>query len=144
MMRKHSWESDLHNFLEARRPMPFAWGQNDCALFAADAVAAVTGDDPGAAWRGTYATQTEAEALIEKSCGAPGLAAFAAWLTAQHAMAERPVLMAQRGDVVLLVNPDGSESLGIVGLNGLHALFVTETGLRRTRVRNCTKSWKVG
>lgn len=36
---------------DARRSVPFAWGSNDCRLFAADAVQAMTGVDHAAELR---------------------------------------------------------------------------------------------
>ena len=55
MKRLEDWPERLAAFVEARRAMPFRWGQNDCALFAADAVAAVTGVDLAERWRGLWA-----------------------------------------------------------------------------------------
>lgn len=151
ILRKQNWQTLLHNFLEARARAPFAWGSNDCALFAADAVHAFTGEDLGAAFRGKYSTQEEAAAVMQATCGSPDALALATHLCAQAGFAQRPhVNFAQRGDVIVLANPDGSHSLGIVSLNGLHALFVTDTPdgrgyyLRRMRVRACVAAWKVG
>jgi hypothetical protein len=145
IQRKQTWQTLLHVFLEARCRQPFAWGSNDCALFAADAVNAITGTDLGADFRGKYATQAEAEALMQTICGSADALALGTYLCKQAGFALRPsVNFAQRGDVIVLKNSDGSHSLGIVGLNGVHALFVTEGGLRRIRVRNCVSAWKVG
>lgn len=51
---------DLHrqlaDFIESRRAMPFAWGTNDCALFAADWRVARLGIDPAQNLRGRYTT----------------------------------------------------------------------------------------
>jgi hypothetical protein len=143
--RKEDWERRLHDFLEERSRVPFAWGTNDCALFVADAVNAVTGVDLGADCRGKYSTEEEAIEAMRKMCGAGDVAAFAAHVCHGAGMPRRDhVNFAQRGDVVILENPDGSHSVGVVGLNGLHAWFVTEGGLRRARVRDCVSVWKVG
>lgn len=145
IIRKENWQTLLHNFLEARKLAPFAWGANDCALFAADAVLAITGVDLGAGFRGKYSDQAEAEAMMQSTCGSPDALALAAFLCSRAGFTAWPhVAFAQRGDVIVLKNPDSSHSLGIVGLNGVHALFVTEGGLRRMRVLDCVAAWKVG
>jgi hypothetical protein len=143
--RAQNWQTLLHEFLETRARQPFAWGANDCALFAADAVQAMTGKDLGAAFRGKYSTQAEAEAQMTATCGSADALALAAHLCQQAGLPPRShVNFAQRGDVIALKNPDGSHSLGIVALSGVHALFVTEGGLRRMRVRDCVAAWQVG
>jgi hypothetical protein len=143
--RKETWQQELHAFLEARGRRPFAWGSNDCALFAADAVLAITGTDLGAAFRGKYGTQEGAAAQMQQVCGSSDALDLAAHLCAQAGFPKWPhANVAQRGDVIVLANADGSHSLGIVGLNGVHALFVTEAGLRRMRARDCIAAWHVG
>jgi hypothetical protein len=143
--RKDGWQEALHAFLEARGRQPFAWGSNDCALFAADAVLAITGEDLGAAFRGKYSTQEGAAAQMQEACGSADALDLAAHLCAQAGFPRLAhVNLAQRGDVIVLANPGGGHSLGIVSLNGLHALFVTEAGLRRMRVRDCVAAWHVG
>lgn len=144
IQRKPNWEKLLHEFLEQRKAAPFAWGQNDCALFAADAVHAMTGEDLGAAFRGNYHDAGGAAAEMTSTCGSADALALAIHLCALAGFTAWPnVKLARRGDVIVLKNPD-SHSLGIVALNGVHALFVTEGGLRRMRVRDCVAAWKVG
>ena len=60
LRRRTDWRQRLRAFALSRHREPFAWGQNDCALFAADATAALTGHDFGAPFRGTYASAREA------------------------------------------------------------------------------------
>lgn len=43
MKRLPDWQLRLEAFTRERSSVPFAWGSNDCALFAADAVQAMTG-----------------------------------------------------------------------------------------------------
>lgn len=98
MTRFPDWPERLAAFIEARRRMPFAWGGHDCAMFAADAVVAITGTDPLALWRGSYADEAGAEAAL----GGLPLAMFmdAALLAAGATRVETS--MAQRGDFVIL------------------------------------------
>ena len=44
-MRNEDWPERLHEYIESRRDMPFAWGTNDCVTFAAGAILAMTGRD---------------------------------------------------------------------------------------------------
>ncbi|MGP1665298.1 MAG: DUF6950 family protein [Rhodanobacter sp.] len=44
-MRKPDWANRLRETVAANRRVPFAYGQNDCALFAARCVDAITGSD---------------------------------------------------------------------------------------------------
>lgn len=43
-------------FIRHTQGAPFAWGECDCALWAANFVRARTGHDPARIWRGTYCT----------------------------------------------------------------------------------------
>jgi hypothetical protein len=61
----------LASFLSAAAARGFVWGEHDCMLFVADWAKRLTGQDPGAPWRGTYATQAEAEAILVRG-GGPG------------------------------------------------------------------------
>ena len=92
------WPERLTAFVEAHRRTPFAWGAHDCALFSAAAVEAITGSDPLAAWRGAYATEAEAEAIL----GGVTMQAFLDGL--YRAWGARPIgpKLAGRGDVVVL------------------------------------------
>lgn len=142
--RKPDWQSLLHHFIEGRKKQPFAWGTNDCALFAADAIHSFTGTDLGAGIRGTYTTEADAGNKMTSICGsADALALATHFAAASGYIAWSHVNFAQRGDLVVLANPDGSHSVGIVSLNGVHALFVTTSGLRRMRTRDCVAAWKV-
>jgi len=53
--RVDDWALQLDDLVSRRVREPFAWGVNDCALFAADAVLAMTGIDFAAGMRGKSA-----------------------------------------------------------------------------------------
>lgn len=61
--------SDLAAFLRAGGARPFAWGVQDCCLWAADWVLAATGRDPAAVWRGRYRTALGAARLAARRGG---------------------------------------------------------------------------
>lgn len=54
MKRLKDWRSRLHAAVEDARRRPFSWEGADCAMFAADCVHAMTGEDPAARFRGRY------------------------------------------------------------------------------------------
>lgn len=73
--RLRDWQSRLADCIARRRELPFAWGKLDCALFAADCVAAVTGVDPAADLRAAYRSEREAARLVARFGGLAALAA---------------------------------------------------------------------
>lgn len=107
-MRLSDWPERLTFFVEARRHSPHAWGTNDCAMFASGAVEVMTGVDPFARWRGTYADKTEAMRLLALEGGFEGLCG--------RVFGEPvSVLQARRGDLLLgrLKPSDPEEGLAV-------------------------------
>lgn len=85
--------------------MPFAWGVQDCCLFACDGLRAITGLDPAAKlFRGQYRDAAGAARLVRKH---GGVEAIAAAVCAAHGWPEVPPALAQRGDTVIIDTPDG-------------------------------------
>jgi len=54
--RYPDWRTRLSAYLYEVAHKPFQWGEHDCALFAAGAVHAMTGEDFAADYRGKYKT----------------------------------------------------------------------------------------
>lgn len=109
MMKRHSdWPEKLAEFIEARRKRAFSWGQQDCALFAADGILVMTGVDPAEGLRG-YRSVSGAAKRIKQAGGMRELAT---------SFPEKPVGLAQRGDLVL-ADVDGRESFGLVAGAGV-------------------------
>jgi len=102
MNRIEDWPTVLFNFVESRRHMPFAWGTNDCATFATEAVAAITGET---LFTPPYDDALSAARYIEESGGIETLA------TALLGEPSAPLSLS-RGDVALLLL-DGRETLAI-------------------------------
>jgi len=94
MKRFPDWPQRLAAAIAARRDVPHIWGQNDCALFAADLVAAETGQDFGAMFRGRYSDEEGAKAIL----AAHGWATLAD--VADHCLPRREG-RPRRGDLVL-------------------------------------------
>lgn len=100
------WPQRVGAFMRDRATVPYAWGRNDCAIFAADAILAATGQDMAAAFRGRYRSKRGA-GLVLRAHEWRNLEELAdTFLPRRH---ER----ARRGDVVLYAGRFG-DFLGIV------------------------------
>lgn len=135
MSRLPDWPKRLHAYIVETRALPFEWGTHDCALFAAGAVEAVTGEDPAAKWRGQYTTEAEGMALIRAAGFADHIAA------ARHERHSCPVLKAQKGDLAILDSPDG-QALGVV-VGGVIAVL-TPRGMGSVLLETAAETLMVG
>jgi hypothetical protein len=59
----------LDAYLDDATRRPWRWGEMDCTLFCAGWAIAKSGRDPGEGIRGTYDTEAEALAIVEKAGG---------------------------------------------------------------------------
>ena len=145
LKRTNHWATrSLHEFLRQRANTAFAWGKNDCALYAADAIKSFTGVDLAADFRGKYNDQATALAAIRNITGGRTVADAAVYAAKKHGLEERKYpLMAQRGDLVLIQNGDGNLIAGIVHLNGRHAVSVGEDGMKRFPITAVKRAWKI-
>jgi hypothetical protein len=143
VQREQNWEMLLHNFVESRKKQPFKYGINDCALFVADAIQAMTGTDVAADFRGKYTDMLSSLAIIKQVTGGTTVEDVAVFEFAKSGIKElSTVKLAQRGDVVLC-NNEGAPALGIVYLNGIDGLFVGTDGLFKVAVLACRRAWRV-
>jgi hypothetical protein len=133
MNRLHDWQMRFAEFARGRRNRAFEWGGNDCFLFAADAVLAITGADPAGELRGAYASALQA-ARILRARG--GMAALGGMFGTRIAP-----LMANVGDVVL-VDMGGRETFGVC--NGTSVIGPGPAGLASCGMGIATAAWRVG
>ena len=103
--RINKWQTALDELVAARSKAPFAWGANDCCLFAADAVLAITGRDPAADLRGTYGDINSGTAMMQRLGGVAAIAAA-------RAGAEITPGLLQIGDIAL-VQSEGRDTLSV-------------------------------
>lgn len=130
MDRASDWEQRLSDYIASKREAPFVYGENDCCMFAAGAVMAMTGVDPMEEFRGQYKSlSTSIRALKEIGCG--DLES-----TVDSKATEIPIGLAQRGDIAFF---DGS--LGVI-IDG-YAWFVSDDGLERIPRGMWDKAWSV-
>lgn len=134
--RREDWPEQLLTFVRSREHTPFAWGGNDCALFAADAALAMTDHDFAAPFRGRYKTGLGAMKAL-RSNGAEDLAGY---LT--HALGAAVVPgLARRGDVVLF-EAVGGPALGVVV--GSTAAAAGRDGVTWVPATHWQQAWRVG
>lgn len=121
--RVQNWPTLLASFLDERRTMPFAWGTNDCCLFAADWVNLCTGTDLADFMRGKYSTALEAKRYLAQEGGVRGILRS---IGEPYGLTRIDAASCQRGDLVVADTGNG-ESIGIS--IGSHAAFVGTNGL---------------
>jgi hypothetical protein len=144
LTRREHWATrSYHSFLLSRAKTDFKWGENDCALFAADGIEAMTGVDIAAAFRGQYRDEASAMEAIKRIAGGATIGDAAAWCAEQHGLIELKFpLMAQRGDLVVFENGPNLIS-GLVHLSGRHLVAVGENGLYRFSISSTKRAWRV-
>lgn len=128
-MRIEGWERRLADYLEDDRP--FSWGEHDCALWCARWVMLCTGADYASPWIGRYSNEAEAEALLKER----GYSVYSDIADAH--LEVKPVMLAQRGDIVLRANG----SLGIC--DGRMSHFIAPEGMIAEPTSTCIRAWKV-
>lgn len=131
--RLPDWQTRMEAFVRERMHQPFAWGSNDCAIFASDCVQAITGQDPAPAGLRRHRTAKQAYRTIARHGGLCAIATQA--LGGPIAPA-----MAQVGDVVL-VSAGKRDALAIC--NGSTALAPSSVGLVPVPMVEARMSWGV-
>lgn len=133
MKRLPDWQLRLEAFVHERAAVPFAWGGNDCALFAADAVQAMTGVHLCPELR-SYSNVREAARSLAALGGVRALAT--------RALGEPvPVPFARIGDVVV-VQAGKREALAIC--NGQTAIAPAQGGAIGFPMTQALAAWRVG
>lgn len=146
---QHWMSMHFEPFLRANVKIPFEWGTQDCCLFAASAVEAMTGTDIAAEFRGKYTTKLGAWRAISKITGGTTVGDAVAYCAEKHGLVEYTnPLMAKRGDLVLIENA-GDLICGVVHLTGIHVISVAESGTVRLPIAdsngkpNVVRAWSI-
>jgi len=134
-MKVADWDQKLIEFVELKRNEPFAWGKNDCFLFAMDCVEMLRGEDVAKELRGKYKTMIGAVKLQAKLESIK-------WLDRRFVRHEH-INLTQRGSIVCYQHPTHkpAEALGIC----VGAEFVApgEHGIEFMPLSHATISWSV-
>jgi hypothetical protein len=137
MTRLPGWRAALAAEIERHRRLPFAWGENDCVLFAADCVTAVTGEDPAAEIRGRYRTAIGARRLLKK-LGDDLPVGITARFDSIHPS------RARIGDLALTPSADASFTEGALGIvTGAVVTVVAPNGLGAVPLSSAIAAWRV-
>lgn len=144
LSRFHDWPSRLIAAIESRRNEPFKWGTQDCCMFAADIVMAITGGDIAAKWRVTYTDAIGAALAIKRGGGIDGLVAGVADDFGLRALPS--VAYAQRGDLVEIDIENTGDSAGpALGVCvGSMVAGAGADGVVFVPLLKCRKAWRVG
>ena len=134
-MRKEDWPEILAKAVAAANDVPFAWGSQDCCLFAANVVLAITDEDYAAEFRGHYSTATGATKALQRY----GMGSIRKTIDAKFG-SSLPPLMARRGDLLLAMTSRG-ESLGVS--MGATSAFKSPSGVAMLRLDACLCCWRV-
>lgn len=137
MSRCNNWPAKLNLFIEEKRNQPFDWSQNNCAFFAADWVAILTGADLASDFRESITCAKDAVKLLRRENGLVPIAekAFARWN-----WPEISVTYAQRGDVVTTETRHGP-ALGV--FLGNCGAFAGPHGVQFLPTSNLTRAWRI-
>lgn len=134
MNRLPDWQPRLYAFLESRRQAAFSWGTNDCCLFCADAVMAMTGEDPASALRGSYADEAGALAILAEHGGIDGLVTF---------ILGEPMgaLCGRTGDVALIRARNGNDVVGVI--DGAQVVCVGDVETIKYPLERARAIWRI-
>ena len=131
LIRLPNWRSRLHKVIAEKENAPFKYGQNDCTIFGADIILALTDTDLAANYRGKYRTLNGGLMLIKKD----GFKTHIHLI--QSTFDEIPVSLSREGDIGLV----GS---AVVVLLGSFAVGLTDTGIARVKIEEVEKAFSVG
>lgn len=136
-MRRYSfWRTALFDYVHDVARRPFQWGEHDCALFAAGAVKAMTGEDFAAGYRGRYKTLRGGLGLLRRK-GFVDHADMAA-----SVLEEIHPSRAQVGDVAA-IEESGHTALGIVQGPRIYVLRPGEAGIGTVGLLDAKRAFRV-
>ena len=138
-MRKENWPIILEEKIKEEIDVPFKWGQSDCMTFPARVAAAML----------DYDLMEKAQlAIIQYDSEEGAKEVLREWFGKDMAgvidlvFNRVPVLMAGRGDIVLLKRND-IESCGIVDSTGRRAACKSEGGILFVPLSFAVYAWRV-
>jgi len=132
-VRKPNWLKRLREVVRFHESEPFQYGQNDCVLFAARCIDAMTDSD----WVGFVKARCHDEATAKAYIESEG--SIEAGVTQRFGEPVLP-LAARRGDLCLIETPYGP-GLGIC--LGTEVATPGEKGLVRTPFQFALKAWRI-
>jgi hypothetical protein len=134
LTRLPSWRTQLARYLAEAARIPFVEGRHDCALFAAGAIRAMTGEDLAAPFRGRYRTTRGGLRVLRRAGYRDHLDLAVAHLD------EVPPAFAHVGDIAAVPGDDGP-ALGVV--QGERIYVLRPEGLSTVSRLLATRAWRV-
>lgn len=131
-MRREDWVAQLWQQVNDHADAPFAWGLNDCCLFAARAIDAMTDSDLELELASQYSDEETALAYIASH------GSLEAAVTSH--LGEPAEGRALRGDVVMCAN-DGNPCVGVCV--GSTVACMGQAGLVFLPRQDITKRWSI-
>lgn len=135
-MKKLNWVADFMALVESRKNTPFIWGENDCALFAADAAVLMGNPDPANSSRGKYKTEQGAKRHLVSEYGS----IEGAWDRSFERLEN--INFVQNGDLVTFNSELGLTS-GIYWNGGIFAPSQTGVVLMTEMHHNILDAWRI-
>lgn len=139
LSRFQDWQTRLAYALAEIAQQEIEYGKIDCGLFAADIIMAMTGTDVAHDLRGKYKTERGAYAFLKRKFG--GYAESVTAVAERSGMPEVTVLMAQRGDLLLVGSVDRCAA-GIVDMTG-HRAAIYPKRLAFVPIAHAQRAWRV-
>lgn len=128
----------LAEFLQAKRASRFAWGKNDCCLFAADWLVALGKPDLMAEFRGKYSDALGA-CRLWRTVG--GYEAEGARRLEAAGLVNVPPLLAPRGSIAIFPTHKRHGGFGVVECGRVTVL--TPSGLSLLPINAGTQTWRI-
>ncbi len=134
--RKENWKDILYHYINKNQDREYELGTHDCVLFASNVILAMTDIDIAKDYRGKYKTKTEYLKLF-KNLDVRTLEE----ITNKELGWSLPISKAQIGDLVLYVD---SENIQHLGINlGLCVVIPGVEGLHYIYTKRCKLVWSV-
>lgn len=138
LTRFENWPLLLSRYIQERDNLPFVWGENDCLLFCAGCVNALTGVDFGAEFRAkNYTNEAQAKELIAKYGTMTDLVSF-------YLGNPRPFPMKNRRGDIVIADIEGVSAAGVIDDTGRNVAFLTHKGIIRLPVKETMMVWGYG
>lgn len=134
MNRLPDWRKRLFDLTAQKQNLPFSYGKNDCTLFGADVVTALTGVDLAEKYRGKYRSLTGGIKLLKRD----GYKSHTDFL--EKHFDEVPTAFAQVGDLGIADTEFGT---AICVVMGGFAYGLSEFGLSKIPTNELVKTFKV-
>lgn len=133
-VRVPNWQIKFADFIKDNLDHGFEWGSFDCFQFCVQTERTITGETRWESHEGGYTNKLGAAVKIRKS------KADSLWELVDQRMERKSPLMAQRGDWVGHITPEG-EAMGIMDEKGFWA--VGEDGLKLIHRSEAKVAWSL-